>query len=211
MTHPLPALARRRFFGKALAAWAGSTWLGAMFQRPATATALVDDTPFIGEIRMFAGAVPPSGWLFCEGQLLQISQYDAFYNLIGTTYGGDGQTTFALPDLRGRVPLHVGGGGSGYLLGQLGGSEQVTLNVNQLPSHSHSELAGSALGTSDDPTGRLPARQAAGVPVYSPTSNSSLPAAALLAAGGTAGHENMQPCLGIHFMISPNGIYPSQF
>src|SRR5213075_2943762 len=96
--------------------------------------------PYVGEIRMFAGNFAPAGWMFCEGQLLPISEYETLFNLIGTTYGGDGQSTFALPDVRGRVPIHMGGGGglSNYQLAETGGTEEVTLTVNQIPLHTHS-------------------------------------------------------------------------
>src|SRR6516165_9248553 len=96
--------------------------------------------PYVGEIRMFAGNFAPAGWMFCEGQLLPISEYETLFNLIGTTYGGDGQSTFALPDLRGRLPLHQG---SGYVIGQSGGAETVTLTTQQMPVHSHSLMASS--------------------------------------------------------------------
>src|SRR6202165_5378460 len=94
--------------------------------------------PYVGEIRMFAGNFAPAGWMFCEGQLLPISEYETLFNLIGTTYGGDGQSTFALPDLRGRLPLHQG---NGFTLAETGGVEEVTLTVSQIPAHNHPFLA----------------------------------------------------------------------
>src|SRR5215467_1311813 len=102
-------------------------------------------TPYVGEIRMFGGNFAPAGWMFCEGQLLPISQYDVLFNLIGTTYGGDGQSTFALPDLRGRVPVHQG---SGFTIGQLGGTETVTLSVSQMPAHRHPVVGNGSAGAS---------------------------------------------------------------
>src|ERR1044072_8588631 len=108
--------------------------------------------PYVGEIRMFAGNFNPNGWMFCEGQLLPISEFETLFNLIGTTYGGDGQTTFALPDLRGRMPVHVG---SGFVLGQVAGAEQVTLTVNQIPVHNHPAMAQNAVGNSATPTGSV--------------------------------------------------------
>src|SRR6476619_4443980 len=100
--------------------------------------------PYVGEIRMFAGNFAPAGWMFCEGQLLPISEYETLFNLIGTTYGGDGQSTFALPDLRGRLPLHFG---NGFTLAETGGVETVTLTVSQIPAHSHALLATTTIAT----------------------------------------------------------------
>src|SRR3954466_1443371 len=112
--------------------------------------------PYVGEIRMFAGNFAPAGWMFCEGQLLPISENETLFNLIGTTYGGDGQSTFALPDLRGRLPLHQGGG---TVLAETGGAETVTLTATQIPQHSHPFMAvGSARGSQTSPAGSLPAQ-----------------------------------------------------
>src|SRR4051794_11505884 len=108
--------------------------------------------PYVGEIRMFAGNFAPAGWMFCEGQLLPISEYETLFNLIGTTYGGDGQSTFALPDLRGRIPLHFG---NGFTLAETGGVETVTLTVSQIPAHSHPFLATSNIAASNNPTSNL--------------------------------------------------------
>jgi microcystin-dependent protein len=165
------------------------------------------DPPYIGEIRMFAGSAAPSAWMFCLGQQLLNADYDAFYQLIGTTYGGDGLTTFNLPDLRGRIPMHVG---QGFIQGQVAGVEQVTLTLAQIPAHTHAAGASSLAGSSDDPAGRVPARNAAGIPQYGPTSDTSLAAAAVLASGGSGAHPNMQPYLGINFIISLDGVFPSQ-
>lgn len=154
---------------------------------------------------MFAGDFAPAGWMFCEGQLLPISENDALYTLIGTTYGGDGQETFALPDLRGRAPIHWG---SGFILGENGGMEQVALDANQIPSHTHAAGASSAAGSSPDPTGRVPAMNAAGVPQYGATADTSLSPASLLSSGGSQPHDNMQPYLAIHFIISLYGLFP---
>jgi len=202
---PLP---RRHFIARVLGAWAGSAWLANLFDRePADAATQLDDTPFIGEIRLFAGATPPANWVFCQGQVMQIADNDALYQLIGTTYGGDGVSTFALPDLRGRVPMHVG---PGFAQGQLAGTETVTLTTSQLPAHSHGAGADSALGVSDDPTGRVPARNAAGVTAYGPVATADLAAGSVLATGGAAAHNNMQPYLGVNYMISLFGVFPSQ-
>src|SRR5881296_735264 len=108
--------------------------------------------PYVGEIRMFGGNFAPAGWMFCQGQLLPIAEYETLFNLIGTTYGGDGQSTFALPDLQGRLPVHQG---NGYQLAQAGGAEQVTLTVNQIPTHSHATLASTATASSNDPTNNV--------------------------------------------------------
>src|SRR6267154_856735 len=108
--------------------------------------------PYVGEIRMFAGNFAPAGWMFCEGQLLPISENETLFNLIGTTYGGDGQSTFALPDLRGRIPLHQG---NGFILAETGGAETITLTVSQIPAHSHAELATNNVGNSTDPQGNI--------------------------------------------------------
>src|ERR671938_1293457 len=108
--------------------------------------------PYVGEIRIFAGNFPPAGWMFCEGQLLSISENETLFQLIGTTYGGDGQSTFALPDLRGRIPLHFG---QGFTLAETGGTETVTLTVSQIPAHSHPLLATSAKANQTNPTSNL--------------------------------------------------------
>src|SRR6266481_8082864 len=110
--------------------------------------------PYVGEIRMFAGNFAPAGWMFCEGQLLPISQYETLFNLIGTTYGGDGQSTFALPDLRGRLPLHFG---NGFTLAETGGAETVTLTTQQIPAHTHAMIASTAPGTQNAPSNNLTA------------------------------------------------------
>src|SRR6266404_2457897 len=108
--------------------------------------------PYVGEIRMFAGNFAPAGWMFCEGQLLPISEYETLFNLIGTTYGGDGQSTFALPDLRGRLPMHFG---NGFILAETGGAEEITLTVSQIPAHSHPFLAVTDIGGASSPSGNL--------------------------------------------------------
>lgn len=162
-------------------------------------------SPYIGEIRLFAGNFAPVGWLLCQGQLLPISQYDVLFNLIGTTYGGDGQTTFALPDLSSRIPYHAG---AGYVLGQQGGVEQVTLTTNQLPVHSHA-----ALGSANPGTTAAPANAVWASSTYTAYSDQSTDAAmapnALDPSGGSQPHENMPPFLAINFIIATEGIYPT--
>jgi microcystin-dependent protein len=168
-------------------------------------------SPFIGEIRMFAGNFAPVGWAFCNGALIPISENDALFNLIGTTYGGDGQSTFALPNLQSRVPVHVG---PGFALGQMGGAETVTLTTSQIPAHTHVPQANSTAGSSDNPGNRVWARSTA-KPYASVTPPSSPPntqmnAAAMGLAGGSQPHDNMVPFLVINFIISLFGIFPSQ-
>ena len=166
-------------------------------------------TPYIGEIRMFGGNFAPQGWAFCNGQLLAISENDALFNLIGTTYGGDGQTTFALPDLRGRVPVHMGQGPglSNYIIGQNGGSETVTLTVNQIPSHAHPAQAQSEPGNQTSPTNG--AWAASNLSQYSGNNaNATMNLQAVGAAGGSQPHDNMLPFQCVSFIISLSGIYP---
>ncbi|MGY2894898.1 phage tail protein [Deinococcus sp. UYEF24] len=167
--------------------------------------------PYIGEIRLFAGNFAPANWAFCDGNLLSISDYDTLFNLIGTTYGGDGQNTFALPDLRGRVPLHQGqSGGSPYVLGQSAGTESVTLSAQQLPVHSHPLTATSGAATSTAPSGQLLATVGSGEVYISDTPTASLSAASVGLSGGSQPHENLMPFLGVNYIISLFGIYPSQ-
>lgn len=162
--------------------------------------------PYIGEIRVFAGNFAPAGWMFCEGQVLPISEYETLFQLIGTTYGGDGQSTFALPDLRGRVPIHQG---NGFILAETGGVEEVTLTVNQIPAHSHSLLATSGPGVGDSPDGAHLATSPT-TRSYAPTRSSNFLAnGSVQAVGGSQPHTNMQPYLAINHIISLFGIFPS--
>jgi len=168
-------------------------------------------TPFVGEIRMFAGNFPPAGWMFCEGQLIPISENETLFNLIGTTYGGDGQSTFALPDLRGRLPLHMGTGpgGTTYQLAETGGAESVTLTTQQIPQHAHALLASTSTGTQNAPTNNVTAASPSVTLYIGDAPDSNLAANALSPAGGSQPHENLQPYLCIDFIISLYGIYPS--
>lgn len=162
--------------------------------------------PYVGEIRMFAGNFAPAGWMFCEGQLLPISENETLFQLIGTTYGGDGQETFALPDLRGRVPVHQG---DGFVLAEQGGVEQVTLTLNQIPIHSHPLVASAGPGNGNNPGGNVTGESAA-VKIYiSEAPSANLAPQAVGIAGGSQPHENMQPFLCISFIISLFGIFPS--
>lgn len=169
--------------------------------------------PYIGEIRMFGGNFAPAGWMFCDGSILPISDYDTLFSLIGTTYGGDGQTTFALPDLRGRLPIDQGQGPglSNRIIGQPGGSESVTLLTAQLPSHNHTPLANSSAGNADTPAGTYWSGSAT-TPQFVPgdQANTNMNTAAIGANGQNQPHDNMQPFLAVSFIISLFGIYPSQ-
>ena len=163
--------------------------------------------PYVGEIRMFGGNFAPVGWMFCEGQLMPISENETLFNLIGTTYGGDGQSTFALPDLRGRIPLHMG---NGFTLAETGGVETVTLTPSQIPNHTHALLATSSFGSAADPTGNVLAQSQA-VKLFSslaPSTSMANPAAEQ--TGGNQPHDNFQPYLCVDFIISLFGIFPSQ-
>ncbi|MCW3786698.1 phage tail protein [Plebeiibacterium sediminum] len=170
----------------------------------------------IGEIRMFAGNFAPRGWALCDGQLLSISQNTALFSILGTTYGGDGRTTFALPDLRGRVPMHAGSGTNltSRSLGQKTGSETNTLNITQIPSHTHSVTVTNPVyddeANSDDPTGRYPA--VSGENMYSDETNTNgaTPEITIGNAGGSQPVNNMQPSLTINFIIATSGVFPSR-
>jgi len=165
-------------------------------------------SPFIGEIRMFGGNFAPAGWAFCDGSLIPISENDALFNLIGTTYGGDGQTTFALPDLRSRVPIHVG---PGFAQGQSGGVETVTLTTSQIPAHSHVPQANANVGSGATPQNNVWASSNPNLNQYSnvaPTLN--MDPGALGLTGGSQPHDNMVPFLAINFILSLFGIFPSQ-
>ena len=170
--------------------------------------------PFIGEIKMFAGNFAPAGWAFCSGQLVPISQYTALFSLLGTMYGGDGQQTFGLPDLRGRVPVHQGVSVNGisYVIGEMAGTEAVTVTVNQLPAHSHTVKA-SNMGTVDTPVNGFPATDpGANVAQFKANTpaNSSMAATAVGSAGGSQPHSNIQPYLAISYIICLQGIFPTR-
>lgn len=161
--------------------------------------------PYVGEIRMFAGNFAPLGWMFCEGQLLPISEYETLFQLIGTTYGGDGQETFALPDLRGRLPLHQG---NGFILAETGGAEEITLTVQQIPAHSHPFLASAGSAADNNPGNNVLATPTSDIYVNSsPFANMS--PSSVSPVGGSQPHTNFQPYLCIDFIISLYGIFPS--
>ena len=164
--------------------------------------------PYIGEIRMFAGSFAPAGWMFCSGQLIPISENDALFTVIGTTYGGDGQETFALPNLQSRVPMHQGTfSGQTFQIGESGGVESVTLTTQQIPIHTHALLASTTIANTQTPGGNV--ASAGSGQIY--TSNESLTnmsSQSISPIGGSQPHENVQPYLCISFIISLFGIFP---
>jgi microcystin-dependent protein len=165
--------------------------------------------PFVGEIRIFGGNFAPAGWMFCDGQLLPISENETLFQLIGTTYGGDGQETFALPDLRGRSPLHQGtNAGTTFVLGESGGTESTTLTVQQIPGHTHPFLAANVQGDQINPSGNLPAQSFNVTPYVNESPGGNMLATAITPVGGSQPHENRQPYLGLNFIISLFGVFP---
>jgi len=169
--------------------------------------------PYVGEIRMFGGNFAPAGWMFCQGQLLPISEYETLFNLIGTTYGGDGQSTFGLPNLQGRVPMHMGTGAGlpPATLAETGGSETVTLTTQQIPSHPHPML-GNGGGTTQSPANALPATAGGGpggLLTYASGATVQLSPKMIQMTGQNLPHNNMQPYLCISFIISLFGIFPT--
>ena len=168
--------------------------------------------PYVGEIRMFGGNFAPAGWMFCDGQLLPISENETLFNLIGTTYGGDGQSTFALPNLQGRLPIHIGTGSSGtnYQLAEAGGVEQVTLTANQIPAHNHPFLASGDTGNQVDPGNNLPSNSQGAIPYIEDAPTLNMNAQIISPIGGSQPHNNFQPYLCVNFIISLFGIFPSQ-
>ena len=159
--------------------------------------------PYLGEIRMFAGNFAPAGWQLCAGQVLAIAENEVLFNLIGTTYGGDGQETFALPDLRGRLPLHRG---NGFTLGEGGGVEEVTLTIQELPMHTHPFVASTNAGTTTNPPENLLAK--GGAAYIQDVGTAALNPASVSSAGGSQPHTNIQPYLCINFIIALSGVYP---
>lgn len=165
--------------------------------------------PFLAEIRIFAGNFAPRGWAFCNGQILAIAQNTALFSLLGTTYGGNGQTTFALPDLRSRVPVHAGQGPglSSVNLGEVSGTETVTLTVNEMPTHPHTANASNGASSASRPGGGVPASGGA----YAPSPDGAVMNPAMIGnTGGSQPHNNRQPYLGLNFIIALEGIFPSR-
>ena len=165
--------------------------------------------PYVGEIRIFAGNFAPSGWMFCEGQLLPISENETLFQLIGTTYGGDGQSTFALPDMRGRLLVHQG---NGFTLAETGGVETVTLTSQQIPAHNHAFIATNNLANTNSPTGNTLAA-GSGITIFpygTDLPSTTLHPSSIGSVGGSQPHNNFQPYLCVDFIISLFGIFPSQ-
>jgi microcystin-dependent protein len=170
-------------------------------------------SPFVGEIRMFGGSFAPAGWAFCSGQLLPISENDTLFNLIGTTYGGDGQSTFALPDLQGRIPVHAGQGpgiSQNYQLGEKAGVENVTLTTQQIPIHTHSLLASTDSASGVSGANSVLAAPPSVAPYFAAAPDSNLGNQSIGSAGGSQPHDNMMPYLVVSFIISLFGVFPSQ-
>jgi microcystin-dependent protein len=169
--------------------------------------------PYVGEIRMFAGNFAPNGWMFCEGATLPISENDVLFQLIGTTYGGDGEETFNLPNLASRVLIHQGTGpdGTTYQLGEMAGTEQETLTVQQIPNHTHSLMGTTALGSNATPAGHILSSTSGGIAVYYAGGvDTNMNAQSLSPQGGSQPHENTQPFVCINYIISLFGVFPSQ-
>lgn len=169
--------------------------------------------PYIGEIRMFGGSFAPAGWAFCNGALMPISENDALFTLIGTTYGGDGQETFALPNLQSRIPIHAGQGpgiSQSYQLGEAAGVEQVTLTMQQIPTHNHPFFASTAASNSLTPTDQVLGQSTQRAIYFEATTTTNLAGNALVAQGGSQPHDNMMPFLCINFIISLFGVFPQQ-
>jgi microcystin-dependent protein len=168
--------------------------------------------PYVGEIRMFAGNFAPNGWMFCEGQTLPISENEVLFQLIGTTYGGDGEETFNLPNLASRIPIHMGTGpdGTTYQIGEMAGTEQETLTIQQIPNHTHAFLGSTSIGTEAAATGAFPATSTTLQPYVQEAPAASFAASSVTPAGGSQPHENTQPFLCINFIISLFGVFPSQ-
>lgn len=169
--------------------------------------------PFLAEVRMVGFSFAPRGWAFCDGHVLPISQNQSLYSLLGTTYGGDGRTSFALPDLRGRTPIHVGrsNGGEEHRLGQKSGEETHTLSTNEIPQHTHAFRATNDPSTTDTPGDALVLGGQAGLNLYAPfTSPSRMGSGSIADAGGGQAHDNMQPFLALNFCIALRGLFPSR-
>jgi microcystin-dependent protein len=164
--------------------------------------------PYVGEIRIFAGSFAPNGWLSCDGQILPISEYETLFQLIGTTYGGDGQSTFALPDLRGRMPVHQG---DGMILAETGGAEQVSITTQQIPAHTHPLFGSAANASATSPAGGVPGTmpEVATSAYGSDAPLTTLAPQTISPVGGSQPHDNMQPFLCVGFIISLYGIFPS--
>ena len=167
----------------------------------------VQAEPFLGEIRWVAFDFPPKGWAFCNGQLLQISQNQALFSLLGTTFGGNGTINFALPDMRGRAPIHVS---STYTLGSKGGEESHSLTSQEMPIHTHSLKADPREGTAVDPITNYPAKTSGGGSAYGSTATATMASGAVSSTGNNEPHENMKPYITLNCIIALQGVFPSQ-
>lgn len=202
-----PPLPRRNFLSRIFAFAAGGAVLAPVSRAFAAPSSTSAYDPFLGEIAIVAFNFAPVGWALCQGQLLSISQNSALFSLLGTQYGGNGVTTFALPNLQGRVPIAFG---AGYPIGSVGGEAVHVLTTTEIPAHAHALMADSANGTSGTPTGLHPARNPAGLPTYGAGAAAAMAANTIAATGGSQGHNNMQPYLSLNFIIATQGIYPSR-
>jgi microcystin-dependent protein len=167
--------------------------------------------PYIGEVRLTGYAFAPSGWALCNGQLLSIASNTALFQVIGIAYGGNGVSTFALPDLRGRIPVAPGQGPglSGRTRGEVGGTETHTIVSAELPAHTHALRASNANGTTDQPGGNVPARNPSGIPGYASSADADLAATGVATVGGSQPHNNLQPYIVVNYIIALQGMFPS--
>jgi len=200
---------RRRFLQRLAASFAGIATFGVAKRADAAPTGI---EPYIGQIMLVPFNFPPKGWAFCNGQLLPINQNQALFSLLGTTYGGNGQTSFALPDLRDRVPIHMGQGPglSPRVLGERSGEANHTLILTELPAHTHVARGSSAVANVVDAAGMVPAFNAANTPQYASAPDTVMSDVAIGSFGGNQAHLNTQPSLGLNFVIALVGIYPSR-
>ena len=199
-----PALPRRDFIGRVAMSLAAF----AMFGRPRRAEA--DTQPYLGEIMLFGGNFAPRGWALCNGQLLPINQNQALFSLLGTMYGGNGQTTFALPNLQGRLPIHFGQG-PGLTLrtqGEVGGAYAHTLAIFEMPAHAHAARCSSGQGISPDPSARVLARSPSQTPHYAAAANTTLAPTAISTVGSSQAHSNQQPVTALTYVIALQGVFP---
>ena len=163
-------------------------------------------TPFLGEIKLISWNYPPKGWAFCNGQLMQINQNQALFSLFGTQYGGNGQTTFALPDLRGRTPMHMG---AGFILGEHAGEEAHTITSSEMPAHTHNFMATAADGNNSAPPNNVLARTTNNI-YGQPANLTTLKPQTVTNVGGSQAHTNLQPYLVINFVVALIGVFPSR-
>jgi len=214
---------RRRFLAKAIGVIAGTSLFGGAAKLVAQVVKgnsvsttgpkqIADTTPYLGEILLFAGNFAPTGWALCDGSLLTISQNQALFSILGTTYGGDGRTNFALPDLRGRVPVGAGQGAglSNYVEGQMAGEENHTLVATEMPQHTHAANVDTGNGTSATPSNNVPAVNNEGIQHYGGIVNGTMNPAAIGTSGGSQPHNNLQPYLALNYIIALQGVFPSR-